>query len=62
MPYSIGKYFISVVKANQNLRIYYNPLLMDFNVKARIQQISDFKKKFSRAEINGIFSFWYSQQ
>ena len=57
-----GQYYVGVVKENLPFFIYYDPLLMDFSPKARIQHMSSFKKKFSRSEINGFFFKWYSQQ
>lgn len=62
LPQIIGQYFLTIPKVPQAVRVYYNPLLFDFNVKARVQAISVFKKKFSRAEIFGLFSVWYSSK
>jgi hypothetical protein len=58
----VGRYFLTVSRGPKNVRIYYDPLLMDFNIKARVQHISSYKKKFSRAEINGIFTLWHTPQ
>ena len=35
---------------------------MDYQIKNRIQVIANYKKKFSKAEIVGIFGCWYSNK
>lgn len=63
MPEIVAQYFITISKGTQHtVRIHYDPLAFNFNVKARVQEISAFKKKFTKAEINGFFSSWYSEK
>lgn len=62
MPDIVAQYFITVSKGQHTLRIQYNSLTFNFNIKARVQEISSFKKRFTKAEIYGLFSSWYSEK
>lgn len=46
----VAGYFITVSKGGQHtLRMQYDPLTFNFNIKTRVQEISSFKKKFTKA-------------
>ena len=62
MPDIISEYFLEITKDFQTKYVSYNSLLLSFNVKARVQQISFYKKKFSRAELFGLFSCGYTEK
>ena len=61
LPEVIAQYFLLIPRKDVAIYLYYNPLLMSVNIRARIQAISAFKKRFSLFEVKGIFSNWYSE-
>lgn len=63
LPEIIAQHFVTVSRGGQHIvRTYYDPLTVVFNIKARVQEMSGYKKKFTKAEIYGFFSLWYTDK
>lgn len=60
LPEVIAQYFLCIPRKENITYVYYNPNFMNVSIKARVQDMSAFKKRFSLFEIQGIFSNWYS--
>jgi hypothetical protein len=59
LPEITGLYFMHVPQKENTFYTYYDPLNFNVSVKARVQAMSSFKKRFSYAELWGFFSPWY---